>query len=177
MGSFDRFVVVALLLVTYPRLHACPHTPCLIVSIMYLSLALLLCLMFAPLAVAQTDDDLAQINKVIQQYYDGVTKGDYTILETIFNEHWHMKNLREADGKELLVEDKQTFIQRVMGRPLPGYGDDRQINSIDVAYGRLALVRVDKPSTRTTTFFTLFKLEGRWLIVNKLWADATTAVE
>lgn len=142
------------------------------------SLVLLMCMCCATTAFAQIrNDDHAQITSVIQQYYDAVTAGDPTTLEAIFHEGWHMKNLQEEDGKILLVEDKPTFVERLQRGPLPGYGDDRHITSIDAAYERLAIVRVDKPSSRSTTFFTLFKLDGEWVIVNKLCADATTAPE
>lgn len=139
----------------------------------------LLALLFSLACVTATyaqvrNDDVAEITTVIQQYYDAVTNGDSAPLEALFHEGWHMKNLDE-EGATLLVEDKSTFLQRIQGRPLPSYGEDRHITSIDVAYERLATVRVDKPSSRTTTIFALFKLDDGWVIANKLWANSTTA--
>ncbi|MBM3547648.1 MAG: nuclear transport factor 2 family protein [Alphaproteobacteria bacterium] len=108
-----------------------------------------------------------EVLEVIGQYYASVASGDQATLQRIFADDWHMKN---PDGQVLAVEDKARFIARISPGAHETYADDRQIGDVQVIGGRMAYMRVDKPSTPMTTVFSLFRIGGEWLIADKVWA-------
>ena len=55
--------------------------------------------------------------------------------------------------------------------PLPGYDSDRKIADVQIIHGRLACVRVDKPSTAAVTVFLLVRSETDWRIAEKAWSN------
>lgn len=104
---------------------------------------------------------------VLEEYYRAVTVGDPDALRRIFAPFWQMKN---RDGDAIVAEGVDAFVARVAPGPLPGYWDDRQIADVQLIAGRLAYVRVDKPSVRSTTVFMFMKIAGRWLVIDKAWS-------
>lgn len=105
---------------------------------------------------------------VLDRYYRAVTDGEPAPLEDIFDAGWHMKN---HEFGEIVCEDKAAFIKRIEPGPLPGYSDNRQIADVQVIADQIAYVRVDRPSTPSTTIFVLFRVGGRWVVSDKVWAD------
>ena len=60
----------------------------------------------------------------------------------------------------------------MIGKPLVGYVNDRQIADVQVAWDRLAWVHVDKPSGCVSTVFTFFRIGDAWRMVDKAWSEA-----
>jgi hypothetical protein len=105
--------------------------------------------------------------QVLEQYYRAVTDGDPQPLRRIFASIWQMKN---HENGEIVAEGVEAFTARIDQGPLPGYWDDRQISDVQIVSGRLAFVRVDRPSTPSTTVFLFMKIAGDWLIIDKAWS-------
>lgn len=105
--------------------------------------------------------------EVVGRYYGAVESGDQTTLQRIFADGWHMKN---HSGQALVVEDKPHFIARIIPGAFETYADHRQVGDVQVIGGRMAYVRVDKPSAPVTTVFSLFRVGHEWLIADKVWA-------
>ena len=115
-----------------------------------------------------SDSSAPEVMSVIEAYYRSVEFGDGAPLEQVFHDQWQMKN---PDDGDLVSEDKRTFIQRITDRPIPGYFDDRQVTGLEIIYDSIAIVRVDKPLTRSTTVFSLVKTSEGWQMLDKLWAN------
>ena len=125
------------------------------------------------LAISPTDTE--EIVRVIEAYYDGMTRGDAGVLDEVFHEDWHMKTLAGPIDDPLLVAGKKEFIEFNRGKKQPEYANDRHITSINVANNSLAVVRIDRPSKRHSVFFTLVKIKGAWLMINKAFIAETEA--
>jgi hypothetical protein len=128
-----------------------------------------------PQALAISPTDTEEILVVIEAYYDGMTRGDADVLDKVSHEDWHMKTLAGPIDDPLLVAGKKEFIEFNRGKKQPEYANDRHITSIDVANNSLAVVRIDKPSKRHSVFFTLVKIKGAWLMINKTFIAASEA--
>lgn len=112
-----------------------------------------------------------QVVEAMATYYRAVEYGQAEKLRPLFHTNWHMKN--PEDG-QLVAENKSTFIRRIEKRPLPGYFDDRQTSKIEILFERVAVVRVDNPSTQSTTIFTFVKNQNQWLMIDKAWSHPAT---
>ena len=109
-----------------------------------------------------------QILTSLERYYRAVEHGDAAALADVFaRPGWHMKN---PDGDVIVAEGPEVFDQRVNGRPVPGYHNDRQVTDLQLAYDSIAVARVDNPTTRSTTVFTYMKIADRWQMIDKAWA-------
>ena len=108
----------------------------------------------------------AEVSAAMAVYYEAVEFGRPEDLESLFNEHWHMKN---PDNNELVAEDKPTFIKRIESGPSEGYYDDRQVTGLEILFDKVALMRVDNPTTRSTTVFTFVRMDSDWQMIDKSW--------
>lgn len=106
--------------------------------------------------------------QVLEDYYRAVTDGDPDGVRRIFAPCWHMKN---HENGALVSEDTDAFAKRLEECPLPTYWNDRQIADVQVIANRLAFVRVDKPSTPSTTVFLFARNETGWKIIDKAWTE------
>jgi hypothetical protein len=111
----------------------------------------------------------AEVLRVLDGYYRAVVDGDADALEQIFHPHWHMKNHEDGD---VVCEGKAAFQARIRNTPLKTYANDRQIADVQIAWDRMATVRVDKPSSGGVTVFVFFRVGKAWLIVDKAWSVA-----
>lgn len=114
----------------------------------------------------------AAVLDVLGKYYRAVTDGDPATIKRIFAPFWEMKN---HENEVVVTENKDTFVKRIESGPLDGYWDDRQIADVQIIAGRLAYVRVDRPSTPSTTIFIFMKISGTWLVIDKAWTDGRKA--
>lgn len=115
----------------------------------------------------------AAVLEVLADYYRAVTEGDPALVRSVFAPCWHMKNHDEdAPPAEasLLAEGTEAFAMR-LEQPLPGYWDDRHVADVQIIWNRLAYVRVDRPSTPSTTVFLFARDRDGWKIIDKAWTD------
>lgn len=110
---------------------------------------------------------------VLEEYYRSVTESDKNGIRRIFASCWHMKN--HEDGA-LVCEGPDAFVER-LDSTFPGYWDDRQIVDVQIAGNRLAYVRVDRPSTPSTTIFFFANCGGEWKIIDKAWTDGRKPID
>ena len=116
----------------------------------------------------QHSKNLSEIYTQMAKYYEGVEKANLDLLDKVFHKNWFMRDTDTPEEATLNVENKQKFIRRVRDHgPYPGYAKYRAFTTVGVAYDNLAFVRINKKSS--TSFF-LFKLNGEWMLMDKLWA-------
>ncbi|MGE3930441.1 MAG: nuclear transport factor 2 family protein [Hyphomonadaceae bacterium] len=108
-----------------------------------------------------------EVLSVLHEYYRGVTHGDGAAMRRIFAPCWHMKN---HEGEALVSEETEAFVQRLDG-DYSTYWNDRQIADVHVAGDRIAYVRVNRPSTPSTTVFLFARTPPGWRITDKAWTD------
>jgi hypothetical protein len=125
-------------------------------------------------ASALEPSDTEQIKRVIEAYYDGMTRGDAEVLGAVFHDKWRLATLT-GSGDELLVGGKREYIELYDGKKQPEYPKDRRISSIDIANNSLAVVRIDSRTRDHTVFFTLFKISGTWSMISKVFIAETEA--
>lgn len=111
-----------------------------------------------------------EIISVMADYYQGVEYSDAKLLDESFHNSWLMRDNDGTDNKYLHIEDKPTFIKRVIDHgPYEGYASKRKLGAIEVIHDQLAFVRIDRAPTRSMTLFFLANIEGEWKIMDKLW--------
>jgi protease I len=115
--------------------------------------------------------DEAAIRRTVQYYFDGGEQRDSVALRKAF--HPDARMLFAKDGK-LVVVPIGEYIARVAGNQLkPGEVDStkRRVTSVDVA-GDAAIARLELelPDGLLTDYMSLLKVDGRWVIVNKIFA-------
>jgi protease I len=141
-----------------------PATPLLVAS----AVALLLT-GAADLSARWADE--AAIRQTVQYYFDGGKNRDSVALRKAF--HPDARMLFAKDGK-LVVVPIGEYIARVAENKLkPGEVDStkRRVTSVDVA-GDAAIARLEleRRDALLTDYMSLLKVDGRWVIVNKIFA-------
>jgi protease I len=141
-----------------------PATPLLVAS----AVALLLT-GAADLSARWADE--AAIRQTVQYYFDGGKNRDSVALRKAF--HPDARMLFAKDGK-LVVVPIGEYISRVAENKLkPGEVDStkRRVTSVDVA-GDAAIARLEleRRDALLTDYMSLLKVDGRWVIVNKIFA-------
>jgi Putative lumazine-binding len=137
------------------------------------SLRLAFSLAALPLAACGRPADAAssergQVAATVQRYFQAHATGRGEHIEQAFHEQARIQSVK--DGK-LASLTRAEFVARFSGKP----ADDeakrvRRIASIDIA-GDAALARVelDYPDVRFVDYLSLLKLDGSWVIVNKIF--------
>ena len=112
--------------------------------------------------------DLDCINQIIQQYFEGLHFADVTKLQAIFHPDTVLKapNVRRTLNEWLSLVSKRD-IPAVNGATF-----DYRVISIDVVNNQ-AMVKLLCPllDNEYLDFIGLLKENGKWLIVNKMYAD------
>ena len=114
--------------------------------------------------------DEAAIRQTVQYYFDGGKNRDSLTLRKAFHPEARMLFAREG---KLVVVPIGEYITRVGSESLkPGEVDstERKVVSVDVV-GDAAVAKLElkRPNTVLTDFMSLLKVDGRWLIVNKIF--------
>lgn len=114
--------------------------------------------------------DEAAIRQTVQYYFDGGKNRDSLTLRKAF--HPEARMLFARDGK-LVVVPIGEYITRVGSERLePGEVDstERRVVSVDVV-GDAAVARIElkRPEALLTDYMSLLEVDGRWLIVNKIF--------
>jgi Putative lumazine-binding len=118
--------------------------------------------------------DEAAIRQTVQYYFDGGKNRDSLTLRKAF--HPDARMLFARDGK-LVVVPIGEYITRVGSESLkPGEVDstERRVVSVDVVDdAAVAKLELKRPSAVLTDYMSLLKVDGRWLIVNKIFTRET----
>lgn len=117
-------------------------------------------------------DDRSAIEQAIQTYFDGLYEGNADKLARVFHETSALT--WEQDGKVAIWTLAQ-WLQAVRERPSPqskGLARDDALLLLDQSGPTTAFVKVrcQIPPRHFTDYLSLLKLEGRWVIVQKVFA-------
>ena len=118
------------------------------------------------------DDERAAIEQTIQTYFDGLYGGDADKLASIFHEAAALTF--EQDGQVTVLPLAQ-WLKAVRERPAPqarGLARDDEILLIDQSGPTTAFVKVrcQIPPRYFTDYLSLLKTDGRWCVVQKVFA-------
>jgi hypothetical protein len=118
--------------------------------------------------------DEAAIRQTVQYYFDGGKNRDSLTLRKAF--HAEARMLFARDGK-LVVVPIGEYITRVGSEPRkPGEVDstERKVVSVDVVGdAAVAKLQLKRPNALITDYMSLLKVDGRWVIVNKIFTRET----
>jgi hypothetical protein len=132
-------------------------------------LALALLPLSAPAAAQDTDD--AQIRQVIGVYFRGHATGNADTMRAAFLPTAHIEGIRNGTFSSWTVDQ---YLAGFRGTPAPDEATRvRTIDSIDRS-GTAAMARatLKHGATTFTDYFVLLKVDGKWLIANKVYHAA-----
>lgn len=117
--------------------------------------------------------DVAEIEKVLQVYFDGLYEGDTKKLGAAFHPASHLYSAA-PDGKAADMPRADWF-KMVESRPsAKSKGSERRdrIVSIDFSGPQTAFAKVECqiPPRYFTDYLSLLKVDDRWLVVQKVFA-------
>jgi protease I len=114
--------------------------------------------------------DEAAIRQTVQYYFDGGKNRDSLTLRKAF--HPDARMLFARDGK-LVVVPIGEYITRVGSErrdPAAVDSTERKVVSVDVeGDAAVAKLELKRPEAVLTDYMSLLKVDGRWLIVNKIF--------
>lgn len=117
-------------------------------------------------------NERAAIEQTIQTYFDGLHEGDADKLASVFHETSALTF--EHDGRVTILTRDQ-WLDSVRTRPTPkskGLARDDAILLLDQSGPTTAFVKVkcQIPPRHFTDYLCLLKVDGRWLVVQKVFA-------
>jgi len=115
------------------------------------------------------DRDLLEINQLINQYFQGLYHANVALLKQAFHPRAHLQSIN-------LRLTRDEWLQRVATRTVPSEIQEKfsyRILTVE-KLGEQAMVKVSCPLLGRSylDFLSLLKEQGRWCIVNKMYADA-----
>ena len=118
------------------------------------------------------NDERNAIEQTVQTYLDGLYEGDADKLASVFHETSALTY--EQDGK-LTVLPREQWLKWVRERGSPkskGLARDDAILQVDQAGPTTALVKVkcQIPPRYFTDYLSLLKIDGRWVVAQKVFA-------
>ncbi len=116
----------------------------------------------------ETQKTLADIQSIVQKYFEGLHFGDIELLESLFSPDCVLK----APG---IRRSRSEWLDLVERRPVPAIRGDKlgsKILSIEVL-GDQAMVKAYVPLLDSifVDYLGLLRENDSWLIVNKMYAD------
>jgi len=119
-----------------------------------------------------SSDDRKAIEQTVQTYLDGLYEGDADKLASVFHDTSALTY--EQDGK-LVVLQREQWLKAVRERPKPkdkGLPRDDVILMVDQSGPTTAFVKVkcQIPPRFFTDYLNLLKIEGRWVVAQKVFA-------
>jgi hypothetical protein len=119
-----------------------------------------------------SSNDRAAIEQVVQTYLDGLYDGDADKLASVFHDTSALTY--EQDGK-LTVLPRDQWLKAVRERGSPkskGLARDDAILLVDQSGPTTAFVKVrcQIPPRYFTDYLSLLKVDGRWLVAQKVFA-------
>ncbi len=118
--------------------------------------------------------DEAAIRQTVQYYFDGGKNRDSLSLRKAF--HPDARMLFARDGKLVLVPIAEYITRVGSDRLKPGESDstERRIVSVDVVKdAAIAKIELKRSDAMLTDYMSLLKVDGRWVIVNKIFTRET----
>lgn len=121
-----------------------------------------------------SSDDRKAIEQTVQTYLDGLYEGDADKLASVFHDTSALTY--EQDGK-LVVLPRDQWLKAVRERPKPkdkGLPRDDVILMVDQSGPTTAFVKVkcQIPPRFFTDYLNLLKIDGRWVVAQKIFATA-----
>ena len=121
------------------------------------------------------DDRIAEITKLLQDYFDGLYDGDLAKFNNVFHENSH---LYASDGDTLIDWPRSEYFNIIKGRESPseqGLARHDQILSIHMSGPNTALatVKCAIPPRYFTDYLTLLKGPTGWRIISKTFHTDT----
>jgi Putative lumazine-binding len=115
--------------------------------------------------------DFDAVSAAVQDYFQGMYNSDETRLRRAF--HPRAQMFGHWNGP-LLDSDLDTWMEEIAATPAPasvGEAYDMYIVSVDVTADKIAFVKVRDAylGRYYTDYLTLAVLDGRWVIVNKVF--------
>jgi len=120
-------------------------------------------------ASAQVDDttsDLNSIQKTLNLYIVGQSTSDSVMVGQSFHDSWQLKFFRD---NEFTVVPKSKYLVGYKKRDTKPNNWSGRIVFIDISHDiAIAKVEISTPSLLFTDYFNLLKINGGWLIVDKI---------
>ena len=114
--------------------------------------------------------DEAAVRQAVQHYFDGGRNRDSVALRKAF--HPEARMLFARDGELVLVPIGDYIARVAADRLEPGEVDStvRRVVSVDVV-GDAAIAKLElkRPDALLTDYMSLLEVDGRWVIVNKIF--------
>jgi hypothetical protein len=112
--------------------------------------------------------DEAEVRAALQHYLLGHATGDGGHFRVVF--HPDSKLYFNRDGK-FSMRTSEDYIAGAPGKPAADEDTrKRRIVSVDVTGdAAMAKVELDYPNAVLTDYFTLLKVDGKWMIMNKIF--------
>ncbi|MGH7696980.1 MAG: nuclear transport factor 2 family protein [Gemmatimonadaceae bacterium] len=112
--------------------------------------------------------DEAEVRAALQHYLLGHATGDGAHFRVVF--HPDSKLYFNRDGK-FSMRTSEDYIAGAAGKPAADEDKrKRRIVSVDVTGdAAMAKVELDYPNAVLTDYFTLLKIDGKWMIMNKIF--------
>ena len=123
-------------------------------------------------AMGDSDADDKAVREVVDSYFKGVTQTDRSLLEKAWDTpNAHMKYVRkDEDGKEAVhVIPIAKAFDNWLSREAPS--STGRVLSLDIVDGKMAMVKYQFIYGKTdyTDCLSLYKINGDWKIVNKVF--------
>jgi putative lumazine-binding protein len=124
-----------------------------------------------------SSDERKAIEQTVQTYLDGLYEGDADKLASVFHDTSALTY--EQDGK-LVVLPREQWLKAVRERPKPkdkGLPRDDVILMVDQSGPTTAFVKVkcQIPPRFFTDYLNLLKIDGRWVVAQKVFATVVKA--
>jgi len=124
-----------------------------------------------------SSDERKAIEQTVQTYLDGLYEGDADKLASVFHDTSALTY--EQDGK-LVVLPREQWLKAVRERPKPkdkGLPRDDVILMVDQSGPTTAFVKVkcQIPPRFFTDYLNLLKVDGRWVVAQKVFATVVKA--
>jgi hypothetical protein len=121
--------------------------------------------------VASRYPDETAIKQTIQYYFDGGRMGDSVTLRKAFHPDARMLFVRDSALTAIPIGE---YITRVgQNPPKPGAVDStkRRIVNVDIAGdAAVAKLELERPDMLVTDYMSLLRIDGKWVIVNKIFS-------
>ena len=125
-------------------------------------------------AAAQTQaQEEAAVRAVVQAYFDGMMKGDQTLLKKAFHAESFLIGPGTQDPNRIPFANWHAGFTRAIENPQE---HRNSILSVDVTgNAAVAKTELDWPRVRYVDYLSLLKVKGEWKIVNKIWHQEASA--